>query len=166
MSRHAYALAKSMCMVIPMEQILTEAPTERRCVAWWAIDGCGSRSTVTLMAPDIPWRTRSSAISKECKTAWIYWQPVEPESGWGLLNANYVDTDDQFRAKETTSLVRVNRKFYVYGQFTRYLRPGYRMLKVDDDSIAAFDPVKRNLVIIKVTGSSQNSVRYDLSRFK
>ena len=114
--------------------------------------------------------TMADSIVRDIKgmqpTAWIYWQPVEPESGWGLLNANYVDTDDQFRAKETTSLVRVNRKFYVYGQFTRYLRPGYRMLKVDDDSIATFDPQTHKLVIIKVIGNSQNSVRYDLSRFK
>jgi hypothetical protein len=58
-----------------------------------------------------------------------------------MLNANHVDTHDQFQANEKTNLVRVNRKFDVYGQFTRYLRPAYRMLKVDDDSIAAFDPV-------------------------
>ena len=45
--------------------------------------------------------------------AWVYWQPVEPdvpEYGWGLINANYIDTHDQMSA-EKTPLVRVNRKF-------------------------------------------------------
>jgi galactan endo-1,6-beta-galactosidase len=45
-------------------------------------------------------------------SAWIYWQPVEPDLrdfGWGLINANYIDTHDEPSAQKTT-FVRVNRK--------------------------------------------------------
>ena len=101
-------------------------------------------------------------------SAWIYWQPVEPdvrEYGWGLVNANYIDTHDQLSA-EKTPLVRVNRKFYVYGQFTRYLRPGYQLIDIDDaNSIAAYDRGSHTLVIIKVTGETPETMDLDLSSF-
>lgn len=100
--------------------------------------------------------------------AWIYWQAVEPdvpEYGWGLINANYIDTNDQLRT-EKSALVRVNRKFYVYGQFTRYLRPGYQILGTDEpSSIAAYDRASHKLVIVKVTGNSPETTKLDLSDF-
>ena len=101
--------------------------------------------------------------------AWVYWQPVEPdvkENGWGLLNANYIDTGDQKKPDVNTPLVRVNRKFFVYGQFTRYLRPGFHIIDISDqNSIAAYDATSRKLIIVTVTEDSQKTVRYDLSKF-
>ena len=103
-------------------------------------------------------------------SAWIYWQPVEPDSevyGWGLLNANYVDTQDQFKPDQNTSLIRVNRKFWVFGQFTRYIHPGYRIIGIEDShSVAAYDPDSHKLVFVTVTGDTQQTVQYDLSMFK
>jgi galactan endo-1,6-beta-galactosidase len=99
--------------------------------------------------------------------AWVYWQPVEPEgSGWGLINANYVDTDDQANGEMTTPFVRVNRKFFVLGQFTRYIRQGFQIIDIDDpDSIAAYDAQAARLVIVTLNGGMPKRVEYDLSRF-
>jgi galactan endo-1,6-beta-galactosidase len=101
-------------------------------------------------------------------SAWIYWQPVEPdvpEFGWGLINANYIDTHDRPSPLKTL-FVRVNRKFFVLGQFTRYLRPGYHLIEIKDPrSIAAYDPISRRLVIVKVTGDAAEQIRFDLSKF-
>jgi galactan endo-1,6-beta-galactosidase len=101
-------------------------------------------------------------------SAWIYWQPVEPdvaEFGWGLINANYVDTRDQ-PSPQKTVFVRANRKFFVFGQFTRYLRPGYQLIGIDDPkSVAAYDPTSHGLVIIKITGDAAESAQFDLSKF-
>jgi galactan endo-1,6-beta-galactosidase len=116
--------------------------------------------------------TMAQAIIRDLKqlqpAAWVYWQPVEPdvpEFGWGLLNANYIDTHDQMSWKKTP-LVRVNRKFFVYGQFTRYIRPGYHLVSIEDpNSLAAYDPSSHRLVIVTVTGSAEKSVSFDLSRF-
>jgi len=116
--------------------------------------------------------TMAQAIIRDVKelrpNAWVYWQPVEPdvpEFGWGLLNANYFDTHDQLSAKKTP-LVRVNRKFFVYGQFTRYVRPGYHLIDIDDpNSIAAYDTASRKLVIIKVTSDAPETAKFDLSDF-
>jgi galactan endo-1,6-beta-galactosidase len=101
-------------------------------------------------------------------SAWTYWQPVEPdvpEFGWGLINANYIDTHDR-PSSQKTPFVRVNRKFFVLGQFTRYLRPGYHLIEVKDPrSIAAYDPISRRLVIVKVTGDAAEQIGFDLSKF-
>lgn len=116
--------------------------------------------------------TMAQAIIRDIKdlrpSAWIYWQPVEPdvaEYGWGLINANYVDTHDK-PSSENTVLVRVNRKFYVYGQFTRYLRPGSQFISIDDpSSIVAYDRSSRKLVVVKVTGDAVDDYQFDISRF-
>lgn len=114
--------------------------------------------------------TMAQAIIRDVKelrpSAWVYWQPVEPdvaEYGWGLINANYVDTHDK-PSSNKTPLVRVNRKFYVYGQFTRYVRPGYQLIWIDDpDAIAAYDHKSHRLVIVKTTGDAPQEVELDLS---
>jgi galactan endo-1,6-beta-galactosidase len=115
--------------------------------------------------------TMAQAIIRDLKelrpSAWVYWQPVEPdvpEYGWGLINANYVDTHDN-ASSENTPLVRVNRKFYVFGQFTRYIRSGYQMVAVDDEnSVAAYDPTSHKLVVVEVTREAEEKT-LDLSRF-
>ena len=103
-------------------------------------------------------------------SAWVYWQPVEPDvkaSGWGLLNANYLDTQDTSKPDVLTPLVRANRKFFVYGQFTRYLRPGYEIIGIsNENSIAAYDSGGRKLVLITVTGERPlHQFRVELSKF-
>jgi hypothetical protein len=58
----------------------------------------------------------------------------------------------------------VNRKFFVFGQFTRYLRPGYHLIEVaDPNSIAAYDPSSHRLVIVKVTSDASEPIKFDLS---
>lgn len=116
--------------------------------------------------------TLAQAIIRDVKelrpSAWIYWQPVEPdvpEYGWGLINANYVDTHDEPSSRQTL-LVRVNRKFYVYGQFTRYLRLGSQLISVGDpNSIATYDRGSSKLVVVKVTGDAPEEDKLDISRF-
>lgn len=117
--------------------------------------------------------TMANAIIQDIRglrpNAWVYWQPVEPDVqayGWGLINANYVDTADSSKPEVTTPLVRVNRKFFVYGQFTRYLRPGAELISISDqNSIAAYDPALKKLVFITVTGDKQQTLSYDLGKF-
>lgn len=101
--------------------------------------------------------------------AWVYWQPIEPDvkdSGWGLLNVDYVDTGDKKKQNANSPLVRVNRKFFTYGQFTRYLRPGVHIINISDpNSIAGYDAIARKLVIVTVNGDSQKTVQYNLAKF-
>ncbi|HKU26036.1 MAG TPA: glycoside hydrolase, partial [Candidatus Sulfotelmatobacter sp.] len=117
--------------------------------------------------------TMASAIIQDIRglrpNAWVYWQPVEPDVqayGWGLINVNYIDTLDRSKPEVTTPRVRVNRKFFVYGQFTRYLRPGAELIGIgDENSIAAYDPASKKLILITVTGDKQQTLSYDLRKF-
>lgn len=99
--------------------------------------------------------------------AWVYWQPVEPQrSGWGLLNADYVDVSDKPNQSVMTPITQVNRKYFVFGQFTRYIRPGMQIVSIDDpNSIAAYDRTSHKLVIILQTEAVAGQVQFDLSRF-
>jgi galactan endo-1,6-beta-galactosidase len=99
--------------------------------------------------------------------AWVYWQPVEPQrSGWGLLNADYVDTGDKPNPSTVTPITQVNRKYFVFGQFTRYIRPGMRIISIDDaNSIAAYDERAHKVVIVVQTGAVAGEVQFDISRF-
>lgn len=116
--------------------------------------------------------TMAQAIVRDVRdlrpSAWVYWQPVEPDApqfGWGMINANYIDTHDR-SSTEKTPLVRVNRKFFVYGQFTRYVQPGYHLIGIaDSNSIAAYDPASHKLVIVKVSGDAPEATSFDLSGF-
>jgi galactan endo-1,6-beta-galactosidase len=96
-------------------------------------------------------------------SAWVYWQPIEPgDNGWGLMLAKYENTGDQLKSHIQTQLARVNRKFFVYGQFTRYIRPGYHVLGIDHArSIAAYNAATRKLVIVTISGVGNEKLTYD-----
>lgn len=128
---------------------------------WISEYGDGDASGVT-MAQSIIQDVRGLHPS-----AWVYWQPVEPErSGWGLINATYVDTEDQANTEMVTPFFQVNRKFFVLGQFTRYIRQGFHIIEIDDpNSIAAYDVMTHRLVIVTLNGETARRAEYDLSRF-
>jgi len=91
-------------------------------------------------------------------SAWVYWQAVDG-GGWGLLTNPEKD--------ETTTAYGVNGKYYVMGQYSRFLRPGCVVLANDDPStLTAYDPRTKSLVLI-VTNSDDTprQVKFDLSRF-
>jgi hypothetical protein len=81
-----------------------------------------------------------------------------------LINAKYVDTRDRPSTQET-QFVRANRKFFVFGQFTRYIRPAFHLVATGDpNSIAAYDATSHRLVIVKVTGDTAEPIKFDLSK--
>lgn len=57
-------------------------------------------------------------------------------------------------------------KYYVFGQFTRYIRPGCRLLSVDGDAVAAEDPQRQRLVVVAMNAEERaTTLRVDLSAF-
>lgn len=95
-------------------------------------------------------------------SAWIYWQPIEPDSAWGLVNADFGQgPEDAGRGKP----LRVYPKYYVFAQFTRFLRPGCRLVGGDDpNSVVAYDPARGRIVAVTLNETPQR-IHYDLSRF-
>jgi O-glycosyl hydrolase len=95
--------------------------------------------------------------------AWVYWQVVDNGGGWGLL----YNPEAPGTSYRCTTTYTINESFYVLGQFSQFIRPGCKILKVGDtNSLAAYDPAKSTLVIVAVNDSTNSaSVTYDLSSF-
>ncbi|MFH8290164.1 RICIN domain-containing protein [Streptomyces sp. NPDC018059] len=107
---------------------------------------------------------------------WVFWQPVEDHDNmkpggesakggnWGSIQLPFSCT-----AKDTlaTCPIRTNTKFDTARNFTHYIKPGDRLIKVDDTSSAA--AVARNgrgATVVHVNRTTTDrAVTVDLSKF-
>jgi O-glycosyl hydrolase len=87
--------------------------------------------------------------------AWIFWQAVEDlsaregakGSNWGLIKADLRALPDAPHPLHVTS------KYWVMAQFSRFIRPGYRLVPVDDaDTAGALSSDGRALILVHVNG--------------
>ncbi len=92
-------------------------------------------------------------------TAWCYWQPFDG-GGWGLIN-------DSLSTKTVGgSIGSVNTKYYVLAQFTRSITQGMTILNSGDpNTVAAYDPVKHDLVLATLDSGAAETVTYNLANF-
>lgn len=96
-------------------------------------------------------------------SAWIYWQPVEPYSAWGLVNGAYGNATDE-KSSTRGQPLWVYYKYYAFAQFTRFLRPGYKILgSSDGNTIVAYHSGEKKLVLITVNYGTAQNLTYDLS---
>lgn len=104
--------------------------------------------------------------------AWVFWQAVEnlstsdgkPGSNWGLIKM------DLRVSANAPHPIHITAKYWAMAMFSRYIRPGYRLVPVDDpDTVGALAPDGRTLVLVHLNagpisrmldlGSSDLSVR-------
>ncbi len=87
--------------------------------------------------------------------AWVFWQAVEnlstnnngKGSNWGLVKA------DLKAPAAGPHAIHVTRKYWAMAQFSRYIRPGDRLVAVDDmDTAGALSPDGARLVLVHVNG--------------
>ncbi|QIB47874.1 ricin-type beta-trefoil lectin domain protein [Streptomyces aureoverticillatus] len=109
-------------------------------------------------------------------TAWVFWQPVEDYNNmkpggesakggnWGSIQLPFDCT-----AEDTlkTCPIRTNTKFDTARNFTHHIRPGDRLITVDDgSSAAALDADGKGATVVHVNSSgSERAVTVDLSKF-
>ena len=92
-------------------------------------------------------------------SAWVTWQVVDNSPGWGFFrNPQDAETDPAYT---------VNKKYYVMAQYSRFLRPGYKIIAVTDpNSVAAWDTKTGTVVFVTRNGGDTDlHVTYDLSKF-
>ena len=120
---------------------------------WLSEDGDGDPSGLSMA------RNITDDLNGLHPSAWVTWQVVDAVGGWGFLKNPQLD--------ETTTAYTVNKKYFVMAQYSRFLRPGYRIIALDDpDSVAAWDAKAGRVVIItRNSGDTDRHVTYDLSRF-
>lgn len=90
--------------------------------------------------------------------SWCYWQAVD-YAGWGLLDNRLGENGD--------TGFYITRKFRVFEQFTRFLRPGCEIIGCGDtNSVAGYDPAARTLAIVTVNdGPDKLKETFDVSNF-
>jgi galactan endo-1,6-beta-galactosidase len=88
-------------------------------------------------------------------TAWCYWQPFD-SGGWGLVQCNPGDN----------WIGPANPKYYVLAQYSRHIRSGMTIIDGGEgNTISAYDPVAKKLVIVTTNYSTAQWITYDLSKF-
>lgn len=121
-------------------------------ILWMSEYGDGDNSGLTM----------SESILKDMNemgaTAWITWQAVD-RGGWGLLSNPETDS--------TTTAFTVNEKYYVLGQYCKFIRPGSVIIgSTDAQSLAAWDPHRKSLIVVTTnSGTEEVTASYDLTRF-
>lgn len=140
------------------------------------VDGNGtSGQNAGAMSPGL-WL--SERITADCNglnsSAWILWQVIDKHvssKGYnGKKDSGMVDMTKGFWgtavADHDKNEIVLSKKYYCFGQYTRYIRPGMTMLKSSGNTLAAFDAKNGQLVIVSYnTSSGKSDMVYDLSQF-
>jgi len=108
-------------------------------------------------------------------SAWILWQGIDnhissegymgnqdsgaPDLSRGYWGLTVVDHDKQE--------ILLTKKYYAFGQLSRYIRPGYRILNTQQPGLlAAYSEEEQKLVIVAInTDETQREVGFSLESF-
>jgi len=104
-------------------------------------------------------------------SAWILWQAIDnhicAEGYQGNKDTGMPNTNGGYWglavADHDNDKIILTKKYYAYGQFSRYIRPGYTIIANDNaDVLAAYDKDSKTLVIVAVN-NKENEVGLDFS---
>ena len=88
--------------------------------------------------------------------AWIDWQIADPAENWRSIKADH--------KKQTFSYMP---RYYMHAAFSRYIRPGSRIIDSDNgNTVAALRPDGALVIVVRNSGSSDVKYNFDLSKFK
>ncbi len=134
----------------------------------WAseIDGSGAANPFDVwthnhndVVPALDLANRVILDMKDLKPhGWVLWQAVESEQAqislnknWGLIHADYNGGQNYYMTK----------KYYGYKQFTKFIRPGYKQIDVDNANAIAFMSQTDGKLVIVVRNATSGNVAYD-----
>ncbi len=107
-------------------------------------------------------------------SAWIMWQVIDSHISKTGYNGNQdngmVNTQGGYWgvavADHDNNKIILTKKYYAFGQYSRYIRPGMTMLNSSGSTVAAYDPEKKQLVIVAYNDKSDaKDMSFDLSGF-
>ena len=107
-------------------------------------------------------------------SAWIMWQVIDShisKNGYnGRKDTGMVDTQKGYWgvavANHDENKIVLTKKYYAFGQYSRYIRPGMIMLNSSGNTVAAYDPEKGQIVAVSYnTSGSSADITFDLSDF-
>jgi O-glycosyl hydrolase len=136
----------------------------------------GDGQSFTDMAPGLGMAQHMVDDLRELEpSAWVFWQPVEDYNnmkpgGESAAGANWGSIQIPFDCTAADTLrtcpIYTNTKFNTVRNFTHYVQPGDRLIKVGDtSSVAALSGGDRATVVHVNDTDSARTVRLDLSAF-
>lgn len=111
-------------------------------------------------------------------SAWIIWDALDihvdknnPFDKDTLEEANYSSLDKNgfwgvVVADHNNKEILLTKKYYAFGQYSKFIRPGYTFLTTGGNHVAAYDKKSKTLVlVVDHTEASDTSYSVDLSHF-
>ena len=107
-------------------------------------------------------------------SAWVMWQVIDnhisAEGYNGNRDSGMVNTNGGFWglavADHDREEIILTQKYYGIGQFTRYIRPGSRLILCNESTLAAYDEKEKRLTIVAVNDAAgEKNVSYNLIGF-
>ncbi|KRV47994.1 hypothetical protein AQ490_27055 [Wenjunlia vitaminophila] len=126
----------------------------------------------TSMSPALDLARRINDDIRELEPrAWVLWQAVEdyenmtPEhenSNWGLIQTDFTPSD------AATEPIRKNKKYWAMGNYSRFVRPGARVINTSSaDALAALRPGGTGAVVVYTnTSGDARTLTLDLGGFQ
>lgn len=121
-------------------------------------------------------------VNGQGTSAWIFWNAIDMHVDQNVTissDADYASLDMLYGKIDMNSgywglaigdhdnqEILLTKKYYAYGQFSRYIRPGYTIIGASDDTLAAYDPESKKVVIVAMNISGEDKTwKFDLSSF-
>ncbi len=107
-------------------------------------------------------------------SAWVTWLVIDlhrSTNGYGG-NPDYGKYDEKKGfwglacCDHDKGEVILTQKYYAYGQFSRYIRPGMTLIHIDDNTLGAYSEKENKLVIVAVNAQNKTqTIEFDLTDF-
>ena len=113
-------------------------------------------------------------LNEMTPSGWVLWQVIDSHicrDGYlGRQDSGMVDTSGGYWgvavADHDREQLILTMKYYVFGQFTRYIRPGSTLIPVGDGAVAALDPQLGRLTVVVMNDKGDAArAQIDLSAF-
>lgn len=171
---HTYATVR-------MKNLRELAQTEKKNLWMSEMDGnmtkgtnAGQMSTALGLGFNI-----SSQMNALLPSAWILWDAIDihvdkenPFDKNSLEELGYTSLDTNgfwgiAVANHNNKQVLLTKKYYAFGQYSRYIRPGYTILELSGKNLAAYDRKSNTLVLVtENTNATDKEICFDLSDFE
>ncbi len=129
-------------------------------------DGSGASAPFDQWPHDhndiVPGLDIANRITKDMREmqpdGWVFWQAVESEQtqvslnkNWGLIHADFEDG---------TEMYWLPKKYYAMAQYTKFIRPGYIMIDINNSDAVAFMNLDESKLVIVQRNASSSDVSY------
>ncbi len=128
-------------------------------------------------------QTMVKDVNELQSTAWILWNAIDAHIDSEMADSSTVDYKDRAALNQTINMnkgywglafadhdkkeIILTKKYYAYGQFSRYIRPGYTIISSDENTLAAYDPKGKKVVVVALNTAGKDQMwKFDLGEFQ